>query len=178
MELDGIRQEIDRIDEQMKELFLQRMKCSRKVAEAKKQTGAAVFVKKREEEILDARAFCAEEEYLPECRAFFTQMMEISRLYQYSKLAGQSGWLQKLPQEEGRIAIDFLCRKESSQISAFLNGARISGLYAEMIRAREEEGGLHCKMRLSGNFSAALARGAVLMVLQESEKAEFTVNDK
>ena len=40
MELKEIRQKIDAVDGQMKELFLKRMELSGRVAEAKRRTGA------------------------------------------------------------------------------------------------------------------------------------------
>ena len=52
MELKEIRQKIDAVDGQMKELFLKRMELSGRVAEAKRRTGGAVYVKEREAEVL------------------------------------------------------------------------------------------------------------------------------
>lgn len=53
MELSDIRKDIDRIDAQLLPLLLQRMDCARRVAEAKRHSGAPVFNAAREEEILD-----------------------------------------------------------------------------------------------------------------------------
>ena len=53
MGLKQIREEIDAIDSQMKELFQTRMELSRQVIESKKQTKAAVYVPEREQEVLE-----------------------------------------------------------------------------------------------------------------------------
>ena len=53
MSLQPLREEIDGIDEQLVELFKNRMECSRKVAEYKQEHGMAVFNKEREEQLLD-----------------------------------------------------------------------------------------------------------------------------
>jgi len=53
MGLDEIRQKIDVIDTQMKELFLARMDLSAQVIAVKKENGGAVYVPEREKEIQD-----------------------------------------------------------------------------------------------------------------------------
>ena len=71
MELKEIRQKIDAVDGQMKELFLKRMELSGRVAEAKRRTGGAVYVKEREAEVLALRSDGVSAELIPECTAFF-----------------------------------------------------------------------------------------------------------
>ena len=53
--LDDIRKKIDEIDNSMKPLFLERLACSRQVAEAKAKTKEEVYVPKRETEIIADR---------------------------------------------------------------------------------------------------------------------------
>ena len=52
MELNGIRQSIDKIDDQISALYLQRMDLVNQVSQAKKQSGKAVFDPEREKKIL------------------------------------------------------------------------------------------------------------------------------
>ena len=52
MELRDIRKEIDALDEEMAKLFVRRMDCADRVAEAKRGTGKAVLDPGREREIL------------------------------------------------------------------------------------------------------------------------------
>ena len=54
--LDDTRKKIDDIDNSMKPLFLERLSCSRQVAEAKAKTKEEVYVPKREEEIIADRS--------------------------------------------------------------------------------------------------------------------------
>ena len=56
MSLKPIREEIDRIDEQLAELFAKRMECSRKVAEYKIEHGMEVVNRAREDEVLESAA--------------------------------------------------------------------------------------------------------------------------
>ena len=52
MTLAEIRKEIDRIDPQIKELFLQRMEAAKHVAEVKYASGDEIYKAEREAEIL------------------------------------------------------------------------------------------------------------------------------
>lgn len=174
MGLDEIRAEIDGIDEEMQKLFLRRMALSLRVAETKKLTGADVYVPKREQEILNARAEGVPEELKSECRAFFAQMMEISRTYQYSKMTEGSGLLKDLPKEEKTIEIRFFCPSKSRQLSVFVNAAALAGLNLKNVETKRMEDGMECRILLSGDFSEDLARGVVLQILKENETAVLT----
>ena len=134
MSLDKIRQEIDQIDEQMKILFLQRMDLAKQVIEEKKKTGAAVYVPEREAEIIEVRSEGAPEEYLPECRAFFKQMMGISRTYQYSRIAGQAETLKVLTEGKDSVVLEFSCGMECGGLAACLNAVSLAGLQAESVK--------------------------------------------
>lgn len=174
MELNHIREEIDQIDKKLRELFLQRMELADQVAETKVQTKADVYVPKREQEILRARTEGVKEEFLPECRAFFEQMMEISRAYQYSKMTEENELLKELPQNEGVIEICFSCHKESRQLSVFINAAVLAGLELVKVETEEEKGSMNYRIWLSGDFSLSLSRAVVLQILEENEAAVYT----
>lgn len=174
MGLDQIRSEIDGIDEELQKLFLRRMALSLRVAETKKLTGADVYVPKREQEILNARTKGVSEELEPECRAFFGQMMEISRTYQYSKMTEGNELLKELPKKEKTIEIRFFCPSGSRQLSVFINAAALAGLNPEKVETERMEGGVRYSLLLSGDFSENLARGVVLQILKENETAVLT----
>ncbi len=174
MGLDDIREEIDQIDKKLRDLFLQRMELSHQVAETKKLTKADVYVPKREREILCVRTEGVKEDFLPECRAFFEQVMEISRAYQYSQMTEEHELLKGLPQNEGSIKICFSCPKESRQLSVFINVARLAGLQLEKAETEKQSDGMQCRLWLSGCFSADLSRAVVLQMLKENETAVFT----
>lgn len=81
-----VRKDIDRIDSQLLPLFLERMKCSERVAAIKKQAGAPVFNAQREQEILN-RVRGQAGEYGSEAAALYASIMSASRLRQHGLLA-------------------------------------------------------------------------------------------
>ena len=97
MGLDEIRQKIDVIDTQMKELFLARMDLSAQVIAVKKENGGAVYVPEREKEVIEKRSAQVETEKLPEYQMFVRQVMAISRTYQYAQIADMAEELAVLP---------------------------------------------------------------------------------
>lgn len=89
------RKEIDEIDRKMSALFEKRMRIAADVAEYKRVSGKKVFDKQREDEKLDAVEKMASNEYLGRgLRELFSQIMSLSRKYQYTMLAdkGQNGF--------------------------------------------------------------------------------------
>lgn len=79
MDLNEIRREIDLIDRQLLELFLQRMELARQVAAYKLQNGLPIFHSQREEEIIRRAKENAGEEMSEYAADFFTAMMDISK---------------------------------------------------------------------------------------------------
>lgn len=172
MELEKIRQNIDQIDQQMKELFLARMDCSRQVAQAKQQTGGSVYVPEREAEIIKERTAGVEEEKLPEYRAFLTQIMQISRTYQYSKLAEGEEALARLPFQTAGISLEFFCR--DGRLAAVLGTLALAEITVEHIKEKSRGGdGAVYVLSLAGDFSGELARGAILQVIKEMEQVSY-----
>ncbi len=88
LDLSVARKNIDEIDRQIVELFEKRMKEANEVANYKRATGKAVFDKEREDEKLETLGKMASNEFnkraIPE---LFSQIMSISRKYQYSVLS-------------------------------------------------------------------------------------------
>ena len=76
--LDDTRKKIDDIDNSMKPLFLERLSCSRQVAEAKAKTKEEVYVPKREEEIIADRSKDTEGETQEAYTAFFSVVFKTS----------------------------------------------------------------------------------------------------
>ena len=175
MGLDEIRQNIDRVDGQLRELFLQRMDLSRQVAETKKMTGSAVYMPEREQEILAVRTEGIKKEYVLECRAFFQSIMEISRTYQYFRLTDRFEQAEKLPNGEGKISICFSGEEKSRQPAVFLNAAILAGLCVEESELKKEEGKLLCRFCLSGDFSLEISKAAVLLMLEENESTDISL---
>lgn len=82
--VDQIRADIKEVDYQIAELFEQRMKCAAKLAEAKKEVGAPIYDKNREDEKLaDITKNRSNPFIVKGLEEVFVQIMSISRKYQY-----------------------------------------------------------------------------------------------
>ena len=82
MELSEIREEINRIDEQMVKLFVQRMGLSSQVASYKKEHNMPIFVPEREREILKKVAEMSGSELGGYTRLLYSMIMDLSRSHQ------------------------------------------------------------------------------------------------
>ena len=111
MDLLECRNKLDVIDKQIVKLFEERMHICGKVAETKIATGKAVYDAEREKQKLEAVSAMAGSDFNQiAVRELFSQMMSISRKYQYSILAehGRSAklgfeQLDRLPVEGVRV---------------------------------------------------------------------------
>ena len=83
MTLAEIRKEIDRIDPQIKALFLQRMEAAKHVAEVKYAAGDEIYKADREAEILARLSEDVAPKLKIEYTAFVRKMMEVARKYEY-----------------------------------------------------------------------------------------------
>ena len=87
MDLDTLRDEIDRIDEEITALFEKRMETVLNIARYKKENGIEILNAGREEQVLEkACARLENSDITEETREFFTQLMRISRQYQKRKI--------------------------------------------------------------------------------------------
>ena len=81
------RKQIDEIDSQIVKLFERRMEVANEVAKYKIETGKAVFDKEREDQKLERLAAMSHGEFNERAvRELFSQIMSISRKYQYGVL--------------------------------------------------------------------------------------------
>lgn len=87
MDLLEYRNQLDKIDKQLVKLFEERMDICGKVAETKIASGKAVYDAEREKQKLDAVGAMANSDFNQiAVRDLFSQMMSVSRKYQYSIL--------------------------------------------------------------------------------------------
>lgn len=93
LELSEIREEINKIDEQLLKLFLQRMKCSGQVADYKVEHNMPVFNAARENEILDKIA-AKSGDYSDSMRLLYSTIMNVSRALQYPSVTKNSRFRQ------------------------------------------------------------------------------------
>lgn len=97
MDLLELRQNLDRIDEQIVKLYEERMEVCSQVADYKIETGKKVFDKAREEEKLrKVKALTHNEFNAHGVQELFEQIMAMSRKLQYNKLS-QMGTTGRLP---------------------------------------------------------------------------------
>ena len=82
MDLSEIRQEIDKIDDQLVKLFCQRMELSAGVADYKKANNLPIFVPARERAILQSVAEKSGPEFANYARTLYSMLFELSRSYQ------------------------------------------------------------------------------------------------
>jgi len=103
------REHIDRIDKQIVDLFEERMKVAGDVAEYKRNTGKKVFDPEREAQKLEALGALASTEFNERAiQELFSQIMSISRKYQYSLLTEQNERFEEL-QELPKTADTKVC---------------------------------------------------------------------
>lgn len=123
MDLLDLRNQLDRIDEQIVKLYEERMDVCSQVADYKIETGRKVFDKTREEEKLRrVKALTHNEFNAHGVQELFEQIMSMSRKLQYNKLA-QAGSIGRLP----FISVD---RLEVEQARVVFQGAE--GAYSQM----------------------------------------------
>lgn len=88
LDLQEIREKLDRLDKQLLELFEERMEFCGNVAEYKLENGKPVYDREREQEKLKSLEALAEDEFEQQAvRELFSQIMTISRRYQYKVLS-------------------------------------------------------------------------------------------
>jgi len=88
LDLQEIRKQLDRIDREIVSLFEERMRLCGDVAEFKIDTGKQVYDGEREQQKIEAVTGQAEGEFQKQAvRELFTQMMTISRHFQYKLMA-------------------------------------------------------------------------------------------
>lgn len=97
IDLSKSRESIDRIDRQIVELFEERMKVAGDVAEYKRTTGKKVFDPEREAQKLEVLSAMASTGFNERAiQELFSQIMSISRKFQYSLLKEESEKFEEL----------------------------------------------------------------------------------
>ncbi len=107
MDLKEIREDIDRVDREIVQLFEKRMELASKVAEYKRSVGKPILDKERENEKIQALMAIASNRFNEiGIKELFTQIMSISRLYQYQLLANEDFTLEKSFQRLDSLPVD------------------------------------------------------------------------
>lgn len=86
-ELSEIRKDIDSVDENLKELFEERINLCREISEYKKENGLPIYDKGREDEKLDMVSKGYEDPFMKDSiREFFSFLMGVSKKMQEALL--------------------------------------------------------------------------------------------
>lgn len=89
MELNELRNEINKVDEKLLDAFLKRMELCKKIGEVKKSSGIPVLNRTREREILD-NVQKKSGELAPFTHRLYTTLFELSRAYQGANMYSES----------------------------------------------------------------------------------------
>lgn len=98
MDIGEIRGNIDKIDQQLVDLFCQRMALSAEVADYKKANGLPIYVPARERAILQNVAEQSGEEFGNYTRTLYSMIFELSRSYQCKRNCAISPLFQEITQ--------------------------------------------------------------------------------
>lgn len=85
MDLSEVRVNIDRVDREIRKLFMERMLLADQVACIKAQTKDEIYKPDRESAIIKKQTEGVEDKFLKEYTALFKRIMEVSRKYQYGR---------------------------------------------------------------------------------------------
>ena len=91
MTLEEIRCDIDKKDNELKRLFVERMELSEKVVRFKAETGNAIYKPDREEEVIERLTEGVSEDIREEYRSFVKHILLLSRKYQYRRMSDIKG---------------------------------------------------------------------------------------
>lgn len=80
-----MRENIDRVDREMRTLFVERMQLADQVARIKAETADVIYKPDREEAIIQKQIAGMNPSLVREYTAFIKRMMEVSRKYQYGR---------------------------------------------------------------------------------------------
>lgn len=80
--IEELRLEINKIDEEMANLFNKRMEVAKNIALYKKEFNLPIFDKERELQLLNKNIEYVQDDLKPLYREFLIKLMELSKLYQ------------------------------------------------------------------------------------------------
>ncbi len=132
MDLNSLREEIDKIDSELIRLFCARMDVSKKVGEYKRKNSLHVLDEKREEEKLESLKSACKGEYREQAAELYKKIYELSRNVQKEKcgLLGEKLGHSYSPQIHSRLA-DYkykLYEKSPGQVENFIKNGDWHGL--------------------------------------------------
>lgn len=178
MDLNEVRKDIDRIDGQMKPLFIERMDCAKRVAAVKAQTGGDVFVLERELAIIEKSLVGVENAIGAEYVAFLRNLFSVSRHYQYGLLPemqnkvitsalATAGLEENTP--HSAVTVTFKCFAKPSNLNILCNAIILSNIDIKEMQVTTVDGIQQVSMVLAGNLKDVKFRAVLTQVAKESK---------
>lgn len=86
MDLSEVRVNIDRVDKEIRQRFIERMGLSEQVVSVKAKTADKIYKPDREVEVIKKNSMGVDPEILQEYQSFIKKIMDVSRKYQYGRM--------------------------------------------------------------------------------------------
>lgn len=182
MTLEEVRKVIDRVDTQIKPLFLERMACADHVAAAKAENGSDVFVPDREDEIILKRTGDVDVSVKREYEMFLRHLMSVCRRYQYGILTKmqeqviadalkQAGLDKHVSHEQ--ITVSFTDHREKSSLNLYLNMIRLNEIPIDHMELKSQGNEQQVTIQLHGNLNQSDMRRLVCQLGKEAENFQI-----
>ena len=147
MELSEVRENIDRVDREMRALFVERMQLADQVARIKAQTADVIHKPDREEAIIQKQTAGMDPSLVREYTAFIKRIMEVSRKYQYGRtLDLRQCFPFSYCEEEPRIQKPAMVKEELYSCHGFSRDSVLTvdsyDQVGEMIHKKEADAGM------------------------------------
>ncbi|MCQ2492412.1 MAG: chorismate mutase [Lachnospiraceae bacterium] len=162
MDLNKIRQDIDRVDSSIKPLFIERMACGKNVALAKAESKGNVYVPEREQQVVANRAKDVSLDIHDEYVAFLLHLMSLCRRYEYGILTDMqeetlADALAKtdysIQTPHNKVAVAFDTREDAGSIQLVMNMIALNSIRIEQLSLNSEGPVSHINCTLLGNVN-------------------------
>ena len=187
MKLDQVREKIDAIDPQIRSLLMERLDCSKMVAEAKQEAGETnIYRADREQAILKKLSQGVPEDRLPEYLAVVRKIMETSRMYQYGMLFDWNPQLfaklaENIEIRPGGTRVVRLTRpNQPNAMSSILNMVGDYGYnmqYMELLHFNKPEKTVTFDLTILGDLSETNMQKLMFQLSKESQDFQILKNE-
>ncbi|HCT93049.1 MAG TPA: chorismate mutase [Lachnospiraceae bacterium] len=137
--LDEVRTEIDRVDGEIRKLFVERMALADRVAQIKAENGDVIFKPDREAAMIEKQCAGMDGALVMEYRAFLKRMIAVSRKYQYRRMLELRGGFPYEYDREEPACRNVVSLNRERSICGFASADEeiaLLGLPAETLRER------------------------------------------
>ena len=187
MKLDQVREKIDAIDPQIRSLLMERLDCSKMVAEAKQEAGETnIYRADREQAILKKLSQGVPEDRLPEYLAV-GKIMETSRMYQYGMLFDWNPQLfaklaENIEIRPGgtRVVVRLTRPDQPNAMSSILNMVGDYGYnmqYMELLHFNKPEKTVTFDLTILGDLSETNMQKLMFQLSKESQDFQILKNE-